>query len=168
MSRDATELLAFAVAKRLRAALSCRVLANESASGYGTICVTGHPIVERLWLQCTSDAPERELVEADRDAANMGPIWSEGQIPGGQPSLPRLPAVFHRRYRRHAPIDVTTRLWVLDDLRWHAQADASDDPRTELDTVLSRLNRGEVAVTIGLDTFVDIVMAATAVEAAVP
>ena len=161
MSRDATERLAFSVAKRLRSALGCRAEANERANGYGTVSAAGHSVVELLWMQCTRDSPERALTEADRDTANMPPIWGDEQLSGTRPIIPRLPTIFHRRFHGATTIAVTTRLWVLDELRWLTQRDSLDEPRTPLDTILSRLNHGNAAVTVSLDVFVDIAKHAT-------
>ena len=72
--RDAVESLAFAVAKRLRNALSLTATANEHADGYGTIRVTGHPVVESLWLRCTGARPERTLLEEERATASLPSI----------------------------------------------------------------------------------------------
>jgi hypothetical protein len=130
MSRDIVERLAFTVARQLRAALGHPATANEHASGYGTVCMTGHPVFQSLWLQCVVTRPEQALIMAERHAAAMTHL------------------VLHRGTA--ATINVTTRLWMLDELRWLAQHETSDAPRTPLDTLLSRLNHGNMAVVIHL------------------
>jgi hypothetical protein len=152
MSRDPVERLAFSAARQLRAALEHPATANEHASGYGTVCLTGHPVFERLWLQCVDGQLERGLVEAVRDIENMAPIKGEALFYAPQLTVPRLPMVLH--VGKAATIDVMTPMWVLDELRWLAQRDAGDAPRSLLDMVLSRLNHGNMTVVVH---FIDLV-----------
>lgn len=150
MKRDPVELLAFSVARQLSAALgSIPVSANEHARGYGTLCATGHPVAERLWIQCTNKPPEGVLIKAELEAANMPSILGKA----------RLPLVICRTLGDAATSVVTTRLWVLDELRSLAQCDA-DELRTPLDTLLSRLNHGDLVVVAQFDEFVYVLQTA--------
>jgi hypothetical protein len=146
MKRDPVERLAFSVARRLRVALGHPATANEHASGYGTVCMTGHPVLTSLWLQCVDSQPAHALIEAERDSASMSPIRNEHvRYESGIPQLPMVP---HRD--GDATINLVTRMWVLDELRWLSQSDCTDAPRTLLDTILSKLNHGDMIVVIHL------------------
>lgn len=113
MTRDAVERYAFSVAKRLRFELEgSRVFANEDAHGYGTVSVGGSPAYERmlLVLQHNGRNIEVRLGDAEDDIKR----W-------GKPGM--LPAVIWRNGRQRRDSDrATTRLWVLDKLRWSAPA----------------------------------------------
>lgn len=147
--RDVIEKLAISVARHLRAALALPATANEHACGYGTICVTGSPIIESLWLQCVDDQPERALIEAEQDSAH---------IPRRE-GVPRLPMIPHRG--KGTTISLMTRMWVLDELRWLAQSDSTDPQRTLLDTTLSKLNHGMMVVIIHLSDLINLLREAT-------
>ncbi len=71
----------------------------------------------------------------------------------------RLPLVICGTLGDATAIIVTTRLWVLDELRWLAQRDA-DELRTPLDTLLSRLNHGDLVATVQFDAFVYVLQTA--------
>lgn len=172
MKRDSLERLAFSVAQRLRAGLGHPATAHERASGYGTVCMTGHPVLGSLWLQCVEGPPERALVEAERDSAAWGawnppgrraaanatphlaplhhrairPAMRRAREP--QSGLPWLPLIFYRD--KNTTTHLMTRLWVLDELRWISQSDSEDAPRTLLDTMLARLNHGNMPVVLRL------------------
>lgn len=148
--QDAVERLASYVAKRLRAALGHPTTANAPACGYGTVCMTGHPILESLWIQCTENRPESVLISAQRDISSMPltKIYNSGSV------IHKLPLVPHRDQK--ASICLMTEMWALDELRAHAQWETSDSPRTPLDTVLSKLNHGNMIVIIRLYDFVDL------------
>jgi hypothetical protein len=141
MKHDAVERLAISVAKRLRDALVHPAKANEHANGYGTVCMTGHPVVESLWMQCVPSHPGSTLLEVQRDAVSMPSI-------GG---VPRLPVVLYRE--EATTIKVLTQLWVLDELRWHSQCEVGEAPRSSLDRLLSRFNHGDITVVIHFADF---------------
>lgn len=155
MKRDPVERLAFSVARHLRTALDHPATANEHACGYGTVCMTGHPIIASLWLQCVKGKPERALIEAERDSASMTPIREEQERYDPRSEVPRLPMILY--HDGDTTISLMTRIWVLDELRWLSlsQREPGDSPRTRLDTILSQLNHGNPAVAIHL---VDLVL----------
>lgn len=108
--------------------------------------IDGHPLAERLWVvledYCTRrPTPEAKLEQAERDVSGLG----LRQLPG---SGSRLPVVIWHRIRERTH-QVTTRLWVLDELRF-----VSVSPRTlaarDCDTI----------VTLDLGAFVEILKAA--------
>jgi hypothetical protein len=158
MKRDPVERLAFSVARRLRAALGHPATANEHASGHGTVCMTGHPVLASLWLQCVDSQPERALIEASRDSRNMPPIRSRYLRYDPQSGIPRLPMVLH--HGRCTTINLVTPLWALDELRWLSQSDSGDAPRTLLDTMLSQLNQGDMPVIIRLSNLINLLKGA--------
>jgi hypothetical protein len=150
MKQDPVERLAFSIARRLRSVLGHpnTATANEHACGYGTVCLWGHPILASLWLQCVDSQPTRALLEVERDSASMSPIKSKHVRYDPQSGIPPLPMVIHRD--TDTTISLVTRMWVLDELRWLSQSDSTDLPRTVLDTMLSKLNHGDMIVAIHL------------------
>ena len=139
MSRDAIEVLAFAAAKRFRARLPCRAFANERASGYGTVTLGEHPMLQRLWIQGSDLHLGGNLTSVERDIQRLA---EETDNPR---SGVAMPVSLWRLNGADRWIQVTTRLWVLDELR-RIGSDRDSD--------------GAAIVTLSLDAFIDVLRSA--------
>lgn len=100
------------IASKLRAVFPSSEVRRSSQAdraGNSDVTVTGHPVLERLWLElhdARKPNPIVKLVQAERDcerADGIGSLWL-------------LPVVVWHRIREQSH-QVTTRLWVLDVLR---------------------------------------------------
>ncbi len=94
----------------------------------------GAPVLERLWLELNdarAPQPLKKLVQAERDLATA-PF-----------NRSRYPVVVWHRIREHVEW-VTTRLWVVDRLRYSPDCDAS----------------GNLVVTMQLPDFIDLLQGA--------
>lgn len=130
------------VARILRAAwpgADVRRTSQADRAGNSDVVAVGHPLLERLWLEL-NDArkpnPLAKLQQAERDVdrANARLV---GRAPFEQGRLPVV--IWHRiRERSH---QVTTRLWVVDELRQARFANAGTE---------------KTIVTLDLDAFIAI------------
>ncbi len=113
------------------------------------VVITGEPLLERLWLElqdARDPTPLAKLQQAERDielarraAANV-----------------RLPVVIWHRIHERAS-QVTTRLWVLDELRRRSHGafeELAEHSQLNIDL-------DEAAVTLDLDAFIAILKALT-------
>lgn len=120
------------IASKLRArfgsdTVDIRRTSQADRAANSDVIATGHPVLERLWLEiqdARKPTPDAKLLQAERDIAGH-------EERGG--STYRLPVVIWHRLgeRTH---QVTTRLWVLDDLRrlgstdcWHGDTTCTLD-----------------------------------------
>ena len=69
-------------------------------------------------------------------------------------------------YDTENTINLTTRMWALDELRALTQHEPGDTSRTQLDIVLSRLNHGDMPVISRLTDL--IILLKCAIETNVP
>lgn len=89
------------------------------------VVIDGHPVLSKLWTECNhADAPNPldKLAQAERDIYALpgaGPAYTSDRTR----SLPRYPVVVWRKSASRI-INVTTRLWVLDDLAGRESAPA--------------------------------------------
>lgn len=105
------------IARKLRATFpgaDVRRSSQADRAANSDVVVTGSPVLERLWLElhdARRPIPQRKLEQAERD---VSAIPKPGDAIGR--SIGRLPVViWHRIHERSH--QVTTRLWVLDELR---------------------------------------------------
>lgn len=137
------------IARKLRATFPgadvCRSSQADRAAN-SDVVVTGSPLLERLWLElhdARQPDPRRKLEQAERDIVDSHRPQGAGF---------RLPVViWHRIHERTH--QVTTRMWVLDELRgvWR-----STEGLAGCDSV----------VTLDLEDFVEILRAADSASGA--
>lgn len=101
------------IARKLRAAFpdaDVRRSSQADRAANSDVVATGSPVLESLWLEL-HDArrpdPKRKLEQAERDIVDSHRARGAGL---------RLPVVIWHRIHEHTH-QVTTRLWVLDQLR---------------------------------------------------
>lgn len=98
------------IARQLRAAFPAAEVRRSSQAdraGNSDVVVTGSAVLGRLWLELQDarrPTPGAKLTQAERDIARGSPVG-------------RLPVVIWHRIREQGH-QVTTRLWVLDVLRF--------------------------------------------------
>lgn len=95
----------------------------------------GHAVLERLWLELQDarvPTPLKKLEQAERDIAVLSPAHT--------PKDHRIPVVVWHRIRERE-VNVTTRLWVLDWVRygWHPAATFVAPVTLNLTTFISLL-----------------------------
>lgn len=116
------------IARELRAvfpAAEVRRTSQADRAANSDVVITGDPKLERLWLElqdACDPTPLAKLAQAERDCERAGP-------PARDPAwLSRWPVVIWHRIRERTH-QVTTRLWVLDVLRFDGVQDAIGDRR---------------------------------------
>jgi hypothetical protein len=128
------------IARQLRAAfpaVDIRRTSQADRAGNSDVVATGSPVLERMWLELNdarAPRPLAKLAQAERDVLQSQRVRLAPE--------PRMPVVIWHRIHERAH-QVTTRLWVLDELRGG-----------------SRISQDEVIVTLDLAAFVAVLQAA--------
>lgn len=128
MQREKGKAYERAIARVLRdvfPAATVRRNSQADRAANSDVVITGSPLLERLWLElhdARQPVPLAKLEQAERDIV-------ESEKRGGDGG--RLPVVIWHRIRERCH-NVTTRLWVLDELRW-GDVSAPDDQVVTLD-----------------------------------
>jgi hypothetical protein len=139
------------IAARLREvfpATDVRRSSQADRAANSDVVITGEPLLERLWLElqdARDPTPLAKLQQAERDIA----------VARRTDVNYRLPIVIWHRIRERAS-QVTTRLWVLDEIRRRPNGGAFQElaEHGPLD-----VDFHEAAVTLDLDAFIAILKA---------
>jgi hypothetical protein len=140
------------IAARLREvfpAADVRRSSQADRAANSDVVITGEPLLERLWLElqdARDPTPLVKLQQAERD------ILEQARVTHGMSDCTRLPVVIWHRIRERTN-QVTTRLWVLDELRDFAPWPQSRSAATP-----------DTAVTLDLGAFIAILKALTSTQ----
>jgi hypothetical protein len=138
MQREKGKAYERAIARVLREvfpAADVRRSSQADRAANSDVVITGDPLLERLWLElqdARTPTPAAKLRQAERDIELA--LRASGR-------LDRLPVVIWHRIRERSH-QVTTRLWVVDELRGMSAGGRAAVVTLDLQAFIELVSRG--------------------------